>query len=68
MLYFVVDDMSDFWKQKFTRGGEALVEQAGPRGTPGETRGADTEVPDQPGEVRPGGANPSLEPTGGVRA
>ena len=68
MLYFVVDDMSDFCKQKYTQGDEAPLEQAGPRGTPGETWGADTEVPDQPEGVRPAGTDPSLEPTGGVPA
>jgi multidrug efflux pump len=48
VLYSVVDDVSDFFKRSFTHGGE--------------TGGVDTEVPDQPGRVGPGGTEPSLEP------
>ena len=48
VLYSVVDDVSDFFKRSFTHGGE--------------TWGVDTEVPDQPGRVGPGGTEPSLEP------
>ena len=48
VLYSVVDDLSDFFKRKFTHGGETWV--------------VDTEVPDQPGRVGTGGTEPSLEP------
>lgn len=47
MLHSVVDDVSDFFKRNFTHGGEMW--------------GADTDVPDQPGRVGPGGTEPSLE-------